>query len=322
MKILVTGSSGFIGFHLCLKLLKNSKYKIFGIDNMNNYYDVNLKNSRNKILRKSKNFKFKKIDISNFNSINNYFKLNRFDVVINLAAQAGVRFSIENPGEYFKSNITGFFNIIECSRIFKIKHLIYASTSSVYGDSKKFPVKENFNTDNPLSFYAATKKSNEVLAYSYSNIYKLPSTALRFFTVYGNYGRPDMSLFKFVKNILSRKKIDLYNNGNHSRDFTHVTDIANIIDNLIQKPPQGKVPHDIFNISGNRSVTLSKFIKIIEDELKIKSKKNLLPMQKADVLKSSANINKILKKTKLSPSVTLEQGIKSFVKWYRDFYQK
>ena len=201
MKILVTGCAGFIGYHISQKLLKYKKYNVVGIDNIDNYYDINLKIDRLNFLKKKKNFQFKKIDISNKKKLLNLYNNYKFDVVLNLAAQAGVRYSIENPQKYFNSNLIGFFNILEASRIYKIKHLIFASTSSVYGNNKRFPLKENYNTDKPLSFYAATKKSNEVLAHSYSSIYNLPITALRFFTVYGPFGRPDMSLFKFVKSI-------------------------------------------------------------------------------------------------------------------------
>ena len=216
MKILVTGCAGFIGYHLSKKLIKNPNYHVFGLDNLNNYYDVKLKRDRIVNLKKTKNgFKFSKIDICNKNKLNIFFKRHKFNYVFHLAAQAGVRFSIQNPKTYFNTNISGFFNILECCKNHNIKHLIFASSSSVYGATNTFPLKENSDTDHPLSFYAATKKSNEVMAYAYSNIYNLPCTGLRFFTVYGPYGRPDMALFKFTKAILNNKKIELYNKGEH-----------------------------------------------------------------------------------------------------------
>ena len=243
MNILITGCAGFIGYHLCLSILKENEKKIniVGFDNLNSYYDVNLKKQRLKELKKfSKNFTFHKIDISNNNLVKKNFKKYKFKYVVNLAAQAGVRYSIQNPEDYVKSNINGFFNILNNSKIFKCSHLVYASTSSVYGASNKFPLTESLNTDKPLSFYAATKKSNEVMAFAYSNIYGLPTTGLRFFTVYGVMGRPDMSLFKFTKNIINRKHIDLYNKGNHIRDFTHVSDVVEPMKKLIFLPSEKK----------------------------------------------------------------------------------
>ena len=322
MKILVTGSAGFIGYHTCKKLLEYKKYQVFGIDNLNNYYDIKIKKHRNNELKKNNNFEFKKLDICNEKKLLSFFKEKKIDVVINLAAQAGVRYSIQNPTAYFDSNVRGFFNILECSRKFKIKHLIFASTSSVYGNSKKFPVLENYNTDKPLSFYASTKKTNEVMAHSYSYLYKIPSTCLRFFTVYGPLGRPDMSLFKFVKKILDNKPIELYNFGKHERDFTHVDDIVKMICNLITKPPSNSPPFDIFNISGNKKTSLKKFINLIEKELKVKSKKKYLPMQTGDVLRSSASIDKIIKKTKLKPEITIDDGVKEFIFWYKEYYKQ
>ena len=236
MNILVTGSSGFIGFHTINKLSKYSKYKIFGIDNQNDYYDVNLKKDREKILIKLPNYSFKKLDITNLKLLNNFFKKNKIHTVIHLAAQAGVRDSVKYPDKYFNNNIIGFYNIIQLSNKYKIKHLIFASTSSVYGGKEIFPLKENIAIDGPLSFYAASKICNETIAHAYSNIYKLPCTGLRFFTVYGPYGRPDMALYKFVSGIKNKKKLKLYNNGNHIRDFTYIEDITSYIVELIKKP--------------------------------------------------------------------------------------
>ena len=322
MKILVTGCSGFIGYHLCLNLLKYKKNVVHGIDNLNNYYDIKLKKSRLSNLKKqSKKFLFIKKDISNLRSLKEIFLKGKFDYVINLAAQAGVRYSIKNPSTYFNSNIIGFFNILECSRIFKIKHLIFASTSSVYGNSKNFPLKENEKTDSPLSFYAATKKSNEVMAHSYSNIYKLPCTGLRFFTVYGPYGRPDMSLFLFTDAILKRKKINLFNKGNHIRDFTFVDDVVTSINKIIKKPSKNKIPYEVFNIASSNPVHLKFFLKNIEKGLGKKTNVKFQEMQKGDIFKTHGSVNKIVKKTKFKPKVKIKTGIEEFLKWYKKYYK-
>ena len=233
MKILITGCAGFIGYHLSKKLSLNND-KIFGIDNLNNYYDVDLKKKRLNNLS-SKNFSFSKIDIKDYKNLKKFFKKNRFDIVYHLAAQAGVRYSIFNPETYFENNLKGFFNILECCREFKIKNLIFASTSSVYGKQKKFPLKEKYLTDKPLSFYAATKKCNEIMAYSYSQIYNLKCTALRFFTVFGPFGRPDMALYKFSNSIVKNKNLELYNSGNHTRDFTYIDDVIIYLERFKKK---------------------------------------------------------------------------------------
>ena len=265
MKILVTGCAGFIGFHLTQDLLEKSNYEIVGIDNLNSYYDVKLKKLRLQVLKNYKsNFKFKKIDLNNIKNLEKLFKSCKFDYVVHLAAQAGVRYSITNPDAYIDSNISGFFNIINFSKQFKIKHFIFASTSSVYGVAKNFPVNEESNSDKPLTLYAATKKTNEVIAHSFANIYKLPSTALRFFTVYGPFGRPDMAFFKFADSISKNKRIDLYNNGKHYRDFTYVKDITASIIKLIKKQPNKNIPFSIFNIGNGESIYLKDAIKIIE----------------------------------------------------------
>ena len=268
MRILVTGCAGFIGFHVVLYLLNKTNYKIFGIDNLNNYYDVNLKKKRLQILKKNNlRFKFYKLDLKNKTLLTKNFKKNKYEIIINLAAQAGVRFSIKNPQSYFDTNILGFYNLIDLSRLFKVKHFIFASTSSVYGNNNKFPLDENFQTEKPLSFYAASKKCNEILAYSYSNIYKLPCTCLRFFTVYGPYGRPDMALFKFTESILNNKTIELYNNGNHVRDFTYIDDVVNYICKLILLYPKKNIPFNIYNIGSNNPKTLMYFLRTIERSL-------------------------------------------------------
>ena len=322
MRLLITGCAGFIGYHLCLKILENSKNRVYGIDDLNKYYDIRLKKDRlNKLIKYTKRFHFYKIDISNFEKLKNNFSKNKYDYVINLAAQAGVRHSIRNPSEYLKSNVVGFFNILEVSRIYKIKHLIFASTSSVYGSSKKFPLKEKENTDKPLSFYAATKKSNEVMAYSYSNIYNLRCTGLRFFTIYGPYGRPDMSLFKFSKSIFESKKIDLFNKGNHIRDFTYIDDAILAILKIIPKPSRKKIPFSIYNIANSKPENLKMFLRTIEKNIGIKSKKNLMKLQLGDIYKTHGSIQKLYKKINYKPKTKISIGIKRFVEWYREYYR-
>lgn len=322
MRLLVTGCAGFIGYHLCLKLLENSKNQVYGIDDLNKYYDIHLKKDRLNNLRKySKKFHFYKIDISNLKKLKNNFSYNKYDYVINLAAQAGVRHSIKNPSEYLKRNIIGFFNILEVSRIYKIKHLIFASTSSVYGSSKKFPLKEKENTDKPLSFYAATKKSNEVMAYSYSNIYNLPCTGLRFFTVYGPYGRPDMSLFKFSKAIFESKRVDLFNKGNHIRDFTYIDDAIDAISKIIAIPSRNKIPFSIYNIANSRPENLKTFLGKIEKIIGKKSKKKYMKLQLGDIYKTHGSIYRLYKKINYKPKTQISVGIERFIKWYRDYYR-
>jgi len=320
MKILVTGCAGFIGFHLCKKILKHSNLKVFGIDNLNAYYDVSLKNNRLKILKNEKNFFFTKLSIENPKSIKNYLNKNKFDYIIHLAAQAGVRNSIDNPDVYFKYNVLGFFNILNCLNNRNLKHFLFASTSSVYGDNKKFPLKEEFNIDSPLSFYAATKVSNEVMGFSYSNIHKIPMTALRFFTVYGPLGRPDMALFKFTKLILKNKKIPLFNKGNHHRDFTYIDDVINSIYALTTKPPKTKIPFRRINIARGRSEKLLKYVNLIEKYLNIRAKKKMLKLQKGDILKTSASIKKLKKEINFQPKVSIKEGILKFIDWFKNYY--
>ena len=324
IKILITGCVGFIGFHVC-HFLMSKGFNVIGIDNVNTYYDIKLKKDRLKILKKNKNFTFYKVDISNNLKLKKIFRKEYFEYVVHLAAQAGVRFSIYNPKVYFKSNMEGFFNMINLSLEKKIKHFIFASSSSVYGDQKKFPLKENFNTDMPKSFYAATKKSNEIMAYSYSSIYGMKNTALRLFTLYGSYGRPDMAIFKFTDSISKDKKIELFNNGNHYRDFTHIDTFLIFIEKLILKPSKKKVPFNIFNVGNGKSEKLMKFISLIEKNLKKKSKIKKKPLQRGDVLKTHSNINKITKylflKNKLI-SKNIIKGIKEYVDWYKSYYLK
>ena len=331
-KILITGSSGFIGFHLSKKLLEKGNI-VHGYDSMNNYYDVRLKKARYEILKKNKNFSFTKNKLENRKTLGNVFKKFKPDIVIHLAAQAGVRYSIEKPRVYLDSNITGTYNIIEVSKKYNVKHLIMASSSSVYGANKKIPFKEIDKTETQLSIYAATKKSNESMAHSYSNIWKIPITMLRFFTVYGPWGRPDMALFKFTKGILANKKIDIYNNGKMYRDFTYIDDIVNGIYLLINKVPNIKqfnkykddslssiAPFRILNIGNTKKVYLLDFIKEIEKELGKKAIRNYMPLQKGDVKQTVSNTNLLKKITGYNPKTNYKVGIKKFLNWYLDYY--
>ena len=320
-RILITGVAGFIGFHLCNKLLKRKNIKLFGIDNLNSYYDVRLKKNRLRILKEySKDFIFYKIDLRNQKKLNENFRKNKYDIVINLAAQAGVRYSITHPREYIDSNIIGFYNLLEVSTKYKVKHCMVASTSSVYGDNKKMPLKENFNTNKPLSLYAATKSSNEALAHANSNIHKIPTTGLRFFTVYGPYGRPDMSLFKFTKNIINEVPIELFNKGNHVRDFTYVDDVVTAVSKLIFKYPNGKIPFDVFNIASSRPRRLKLFLSTIEKFLEKKSIQKKLGLQPGDIYKTHASIDKLKKATNFKPQNDIIDGINKFIKWYKSYY--
>ena len=316
---LVTGSAGFIGFHLSSKILSKG-FRVIGVDNLNNYYDTRLKKSRTQILKKKRNFIFKKVDIKNYNSLDKIFKRYKIHAVIHLAAQAGVRYSLVNPKSYINNNINGFFNILDVSKNYKIKKFIYASTSSIYGIQKKYPLKEKFETDNPIQLYAATKKSNEVIAASYSNLYRMKTIGLRFFTVYGPWGRPDMALFKFTKNILKGKPIHVFNYGKHSRDFTYVDDIVEgIFKILISKDT--KISSSVYNIGCGNKVPLSKYIKLIEKFLQKKSKKKLLPLQKGDVIQTHSDINLIKKDFKYIPKTKVENGVKKFIDWYISYYK-
>ncbi len=322
MKILITGCAGFIGFHLTYKILDNFNYSIFGIDNLNSYYDLRLKNQRIKKLKNlNKKFKFSKIDIKNEKRIDKLFKVEKFDCVINLAAQAGVRYSIKHPEEYFSSNIKGFFNILCASKKFKVKHLIFASTSSVYGNQKKFPIKEDANTDKPLSFYAASKKSNEVMAYSFSNIYKIPVTCLRFFTVYGPLGRPDMALYKFVEKINKNEPIELFNNGEHIRDFTYIDDVVNYMISIIKKPYKNIIPYQVLNIGSNKPKSLKYFLKIIQKNFNKKVKFQKKNLQIGDVYKTHADNTKLIKLINKNFYTPIDIGIKRFINWYNNYHK-
>jgi len=321
MKILVTGCAGFIGFNLVKKLTEYNNIEVFGIDNLNTYYDVDLKKNRLSILKKKKNFKFFNFDIVNNKRVLNNFKKNKYKIVFHLAAQAGVRFSITNPEEYISSNLLGFFNIINAAAKIKVKHFLFASSSSVYGDNQNFPLKEDDNSDTPLSMYAATKKSNEVIAHSYANIFKLPCTGLRFFTVYGPYGRPDMALFKFTKLMLKNKKIDLFNKGNHTRDFTFIDDVIISLNKLINKPSTKLIPYQIFNICNDNPIKLKNYLNIIAGKLRKKPKINNLNLQIGDVKKTWGSNLKLKNKIKFFPKTNIEFGINKFIQWYKKYYK-
>ena len=323
MIYLVSGCAGFIGFNVVKKLLNNSD-KVIGIDNLNNYYDINLKKSRLNILLKNQNFKFIKCDLIEKNRLAKIFNKYKFKSVINLAAQAGVRYSLEKPEEYVKSNLVGFFNLLELTKTHKIKNFIYASSSSVYGDQggNKFSESDT-SANNPEQFYAATKRSNEIIAKSYSNLYGINTVGIRYFTVYGPYGRPDMSIFKFTKNILENKKIEVFNFGKHKRDFTYVEDAAELTVRIIKKLNSYKKRiSEIFNISRGSSIPLMKIIKLIEKNLSINAKIKYLPKQKGDVVSTFGNNEKVIKYTNFSKFVKPEEGISRFVNWYLEYFNQ
>jgi UDP-glucuronate 4-epimerase len=348
MKVLITGSAGFIGFHLVKQLVRQGDEAI-GIDNLNDYYDKKLKFDRLAILGINKsdinygaelisekfvNFKFIQLDLTDKENLKKLFKKHKFDAVCNLAAQAGVRYSLINPDAYLESNITGFLNVLECCRHEKVGHLVYASSSSVYGLNKKMPFSVNDNVDHPVSLYAASKKSNELMAHTYSYLFNLPTSGLRFFTVYGPWGRPDMALFLFTKAILEGKEINIFNNGIMKRDFTYVDDIVGGILRVLANPPKGnprwdelnpdpassRAPYRIFNIGRGNSVNLLNFISQIEKNIGIKAKKVYLPMQDGDVSETWADISELKTEFDYEPSISYKEGIKKFVNWYKIYY--
>lgn len=335
MKILVTGSAGFIGFHVSKRLLKEGN-EVVGLDNINDYYSVQLKEDRLKQLLDHSNFTFYKNDLEDLASMQDIFMKEKFDVVINLAAQAGVRYSLENPHAYINSNIVGFTNILECSRHHNIQHLIYASSSSVYGANESLPFSIHDNIDHPMSLYAATKKSNELMAHTYSQLFNLPTTGLRFFTVYGPWGRPDMALFLFTKAILEGKEIDVFNNGDMLRDFTFVDDIVESIFRLTQRPAKSNpewsglnpdpgtsyAPYRVYNIGNNSPVKLLDFIEAIEKKLGIAAKKNFLPLQAGDVPQTFANVDDLINDIQFKPETKIQDGIDQFIEWYISYYKK
>jgi len=348
MKILVTGSAGFIGFHVVKKLIEKG-YEIIGLDNINDYYDIGLKYARlsqlgleedkiiyNKLINNNIHsyYRFIKLNLEDTENILRLFKTEKFQIVIHLAAQAGVRFSLENPGKYISSNIEGFMNIIEGCRYYNINHLIYASSSSVYGLNEKFPFSTHDNVDHPISLYAASKKANELIAHSYSHLFNIPSTGLRFFTVYGPWGRPDMALFHFTKSILENNPINIFNNGLMERDFTYIDDIVNGILLIMEKPatpnkswnglkpdPDSSIaPYKIYNIGKGNPVKLMDFIEAIEKELGIVAIKNFLPLQPGDVIKTWADTTELIKDFNYQPKTDIQEGVKQFIRWYLSYY--
>lgn len=334
MKFLVTGAAGFIGFHTSQYLLSRGD-SVIGIDNLNDYYDPTLKDARLDKLKDSNNFNFHKIDIINKEAVDDIFKAESPDIVINLAAQAGVRYSLENPYAYIDSNITGFMNILEACRHNPVKHLVYASSSSVYGANTLMPFSVNHNVDHPLSLYAATKKSNELMAHTYSHLYQLPVSGLRFFTVYGPWGRPDMALFIFTKKILNGDTIDVFNHGKHKRDFTYIGDIVEgivrVSDNVATSnsswdsdkpdPATSKAPYRLYNIGNNKPVELMYFIELIEKNLGVKANINYLPLQAGDVPETYADVDALVDYVDYSPATSIETGIENFINWYKKFYK-
>ena len=329
MKVLVTGAAGFIGYHLSQRLLKDGQ-EVLGIDNLNDYYDVSLKQARLDLLANNPGFEFQKLDLSDRPGMESLFTTHSFDVVVNLAAQAGVRYSLDNPGAYVDSNLIGFANILEGCRHGTVDHLVFASSSSVYGGNRKIPFSTSDSVDRPVSLYAASKKANELMAHSYSHLYGIPVTGLRFFTVYGPMGRPDMAYFKFVKAIEAGQPIDVYNYGKMRRDFTYVDDVVEGIVRVMQKLPAPALPEDgglpsqarykIYNIGNNTPVELGEFIEAIERALGKTAEKNMMPMQPGDVLATYADVDDLMADVGFRPTTPLQEGIDKFVEWYRGYY--
>ena len=332
--ILVTGAAGFIGFHLSIKLCKLG-YAVTGIDNLNDYYDVKLKHSRLNQLKQLPDFTFQQLDLTDKKGIDKLFQEANFNYVVNLAAQAGVRYSLTNPYAYLESNLHGFLNILEACRHNKTEHLVYASSSSVYGANKNMPFSVHHNVDHPISLYAASKKSNELMAHTYSALYNLPTTGLRFFTVYGPYGRPDMALFFFTKAILEGKPIEVYNHGKMKRDFTYIDDIVEGISRLVPTIPAGNpswngmkpdaassfAPYRLYNIGNNKPVELLRFIEVIEEKLGKKAIKNLLPIQEGDVPETFADVEDLTRDVGFKPETSIEDGVGKFITWYKEYYK-
>ena len=340
MTILVTGSAGFIGFHLCRRLLELDQ-KIIGIDNFNSYYDVNLKEARSKILLNESNynediFSLQRVDICNKDNLNRVFDKFRPDYVVHLAAQPGVRYALDNPGSYINNNLVGFGNILENCKQYKTKHLIFASSSAVYGGNINTPFKENQNVDHPVSLYAATKKSNELMAHAYSNLYGLPCTGIRFFTVYGPWGRPDMALSLFIKAMLDDKEINVNGNGKMERDFTYIDDVVEGLIRLINKIPRKNdalskkyltpyeswCPYKIFNMGNSNKILLSKYIEVLEKNLGFEAKKIFHPVQPGEMFKTESNNELLEEWIKFKPETSIDYGIKKFINWYKDYYKK
>jgi len=332
--VLVTGAAGFIGYNLADRLLGEGR-QVVGLDNLNDYYDPALKEARLERLEKQDGFIFARIDLADRRKMEALFATYGFGVVVHLAAQAGVRYSIENPHSYVDSNLVGFLHILEGCRHTGVDHLVYASSSSVYGANTEMPFSVHHNVDHPMSLYAATKKANELMAHTYSNLYDLPTTGLRFFTVYGPWGRPDMALFKFTKNILAGEPIDVFNFGNHRRDFTYIDDIIEGVVRVMEKTPElnpewsgdapdpatSRAPWRVYNIGNNQPVELMRYIEVIEDCLGKKAEKNLLPLQPGDVPDTFADVSALTEDVGYKPETPIEEGVKKFVDWYRDYYQ-
>lgn len=330
---LVTGAAGFIGFHLCKRLLEEG-CSVIGIDNLNDYYDINLKKSRLEIIEAYDKFKFYKINLEDKEALEEIFESQKIDIVVNLAAQAGVRYSITNPDAYIQSNIVGFLNILEVCRHNNIEHLVYASSSSVYGMNEEMPFSTSHNVDHPISLYAATKKSNELMAHTYSHLYNLPTTGLRFFTVYGPWGRPDMALFLFTDAIINDKPIKVFNNGNMKRDFTYIDDIVEGIIRLLNNPPNenkkwdkikadpgtSSAPYKVYNIGNNKPVELMDYIGAIEKYLGKEAKKEYLPLQDGDVPMTYADVDDLIEDIGFKPNTSIDEGIDRFVQWYKEYY--
>ncbi len=321
MTILITGSAGFIGFHTTLNLLKTG-VKIVGIDSLNDYYSVQLKKDRLAQLEGYSNFSFHQVDIANKQDLESIFQKYSPTHIVHLAAQAGVRYSLTNPDAYIQSNIVGFTNLLETIRANPVEHLVYASSSSVYGNNNKLPFHESDQIDRPASLYAATKKANELMAYTYSHLYQIPSTGLRFFTVYGPWGRPDMSPFLFVKSIIEGSPIKVFNHGNMSRDFTYIDDIVNGIVAVLKKTPPQNELYRIFNIGNNKPITLKEYISIIEEILQKEALKDYLPMQPGDMLATYADTSLIEKIAGFKPDTSIQKGMSIFIDWYKKYYRQ
>lgn len=323
-KVLVTGAAGFIGFHLAKRLLSLGA-TVCGIDNLNDYYDVSLKEARLTILEKEPAFTFARGDLANEAAVTKFFEDFRPDIVVNLAAQAGVRYSIDNPRSYIQSNIVGFFNILEACRHYPVEHLLYASSSSVYGNQEKTPFATTDNVDHPISLYAATKKSDELMAYTYSHLYGIPATGLRFFTVYGPWGRPDMAYFKFTNKIVRGEPIQIYNHGDMLRDFTYVDDIVRGVENMLCNPPKANEFGDcykVYNIGNNKPEKLMDFIETLEKAIGREAKKEYLPMQPGDVYQTYADVTDLIRDFDFKPSTSIAEGLGRFAEWYKEYYGK
>lgn len=332
MEILVTGAAGFIGMHVAARLSQTG-HNVTGIDNLNDYYDVRLKQARLDVLKPYSNFRFFKMDLADRERVNELFSDGKFERVIHLAAQAGVRYSLENPHAYVQSNIVGFTNILEACRHFPVNHLIYASSSSVYGANRKLPFSVQDNVDHPISLYAASKKSNELMAHAYSHLFQIPTTGLRFFTVYGPWGRPDMAIFSFTKAILEGKSIDVFNYGKMQRDFTYIDDIVEGVLRVADRPPVAKAqstapdvspssaPYKLYNIGNHQPVELMRVIEVLEKCLGKTVGKNMLPMQPGDVPATFADVDELMRDTGFRPATPIEVGVKHFTDWYRSYYR-